>query len=283
MDHPTLLLFVKITIFTLMFAIGFNLAIKDLISLWRRPALLLRSLLAVIVLVPLAVLLLLRMFELPTAVATGLAVLAAAPGAPLMWKRSQMAGGGLAYSASLQLTLALLAVLVTPLTLSVFHALHELQSESVTSFEVARQVAQVQLLPLSLGLVVRHFGPRLVLPISKPLNLVANILFVTLFIVAIVPGTRMIAHLGALPILAIVMIVTISLIVGHLLGGPTREERAGLAIASVARNIGLALFITTLNGVEKEIVPTLLAYMILGAIVAVPYSLWCKRRLARAE
>lgn len=283
MDHPTLLLLVKVTIFALMFAIGVNLSFQQEISLWRRPGLLLRSLLAVVVLVPLVVFLLLRWFDLPPAVATGLCVLAAAPGAPLLHKRSQMAGGSLTYSASLQLTLALLAVLITPLTLAVFYAQFEIGTESVTSFEVAKQVALVQLLPVSLGLIIRHFGPKLAAMIGKPLNVIANLLFVALIIVALIPGFRMIAHLGGLPILAIVIMVAVSLVIGHALGGPSPNERSALAVASIARNIGLALFITTLSGMEKEIIPTLLAYMILGAIVAIPYSLWSKRRLARAE
>lgn len=281
MDHPTLLLLVKTTIFTLMLAIGVNLSYQQLISLWRRPGLLLRSLLAVIVLVPLVVLLLLMWLDLPPAVATGLAVLAAAPGAPLTHKRSQMAGGSLPYSASLQLTLALLAVLITPLTLAIFHALFEIQTESVKLFEVARQVALVQLLPVSLGLLVQRFGPKFAAMIGHPLNVIANILFLALVILALIPGFRMIAHLGGLPILTIVMTVVVSLIIGHILGGPTHDERSALAVASIARNIGLALFITALSGVEKEIIPTLLSYMILGAIVAIPYSLWSKRRVAR--
>ena len=281
MDHPTLLLLVKTTIFTLMLAIGVNLSFQQLISLWRRPGLLLRSLLAVILLVPLVVILLLRWLDLPPAVATGLAVLAAAPGAPLTHKRSQMAGGSLSYSASLQLTLALLAVLVTPLTLAIFHALTEIQTENVRLLEVARQVALVQLLPVSLGLLVQHFGPKLAAMIDRPLNVIANILFLALVILALIPGFRMIAHLGGLPILAIVMTVLVSLVIGHILGGPAPDERSALAVASIARNIGLALFITTLSGVEKEIIPTLLSYMILGAIVAIPYSLWSKRRVAR--
>jgi BASS family bile acid:Na+ symporter len=75
--------------------------------------------------------------------------------------------------------------------------------------------------------------------------------------------------------------VAVSLAIGHILGGPNLDERAELAVTSIARNIGLALFITALSGVEKDIIPTLLSYMVLGAIVAIPYSLWSKRRLAR--
>jgi BASS family bile acid:Na+ symporter len=97
----------------------------------------------------------------------------------------------------------------------------------------------------------------------------------------LVPGIRMILHFGALPALAIVIMVGVSLALGHLLGGPTPDERAAIAIASIVRNVGLALFITALNRVEQTVLPTLLSYMILGAIVAFPYSAWSKRRVAR--
>src|SRR4030095_4221527 len=83
---------------TLMLDIGITLPFGQLTSLWRRPALLIRSLLAVLVLVPGVVLLLLWLLDLPRAVGTGLAVLAAAPGAPLTTMRSQMAGGSTPYS-----------------------------------------------------------------------------------------------------------------------------------------------------------------------------------------
>ena len=110
MDNSIVLHFVRLTIFSLMFAVGINHSFEQLTSLWRRPAFLTRSLLAVIVVVPVLVVFLLWLFDLPIAVVTGLAVLAAAPGAPLTYKRTQMARGDPNYSASLQLTLALLAV-----------------------------------------------------------------------------------------------------------------------------------------------------------------------------
>ena len=63
MDNPILLNFVSLTIFSLMLAIGFNHSFQQLTSLWRRPELLLRSLLAVVVLVPVVVVLLLWVFD----------------------------------------------------------------------------------------------------------------------------------------------------------------------------------------------------------------------------
>ncbi|MFO7646260.1 MAG: hypothetical protein R6W95_17895 [Desulfosarcina sp.] len=152
MDNAILLIFVTVTIFSLMFAIGINSSHEQLTSLWRKPALLLRSLLAAIVLVPLVVLLLLWLLDLPPGVAAGLSILAAAPGAPLMIKRSQMAGGDTTYAASLQMTLVMLAVLVTPLTLAIFYALFDLPIDRVSPFQVLLQVGEVTFLPVIAGL-----------------------------------------------------------------------------------------------------------------------------------
>src|SRR4029453_14356808 len=283
MDHPDLLVLVRISIFTLMLDIGITLPFGQLTSLWRRPALLIRSLLAVLVLVPGVVLLLLWLLDLPRAVGTGLAVLAAAPGAPLTTMRSQMAGGSTPYSASLQLTLALLAVLTTPLTLAIFHAMFVLETAGLPSLDGAKEGAIGQCLPVSIGLLVRRLVPGLAGVADRPLTVLANVLFALLIAVTLVPRVRMLLPLGTLPALAVVIMVGISLALGHLLGGAVPHERAALAIASIARNVGLALFITVLNRVERAVLPTLLSYMILGAIVAVPYSGWSKRRVARHE
>jgi len=285
MDNPFLLMFVTVTIFSLMLAMGVSHSFQQLTSLWRRPELLLRSLLAVIVLVPAVVGLILWVFELPLAVATGLAVLAAAPGAPLTYKRSQMAGGDPAYTASLQLMLALLAVVVTPLILVIFCTLFELGAGRVSPFAVARQVAEVTFLPVITGLLVQHFAPRLADVIGKPLRILANILFIVLFSAVIIllvlsPDLRMTLNLGGLPTGAIIIMVGSSLAIGHLLGGPSREHRSVLAIASIARNVGLALFIAQLSDYGQNFIPTLLTYMIFGALLAVPYSVWSKRQMS---
>ena len=220
--------------------------------------------------------------------ATGLAVLAAAPGAPLTTKRSEMAGGDPTYSASLQLTLALLAVLITPLILAMFYALFESVTKRVTPFEVARQVAQVTFMPVVIGLFLQQFAPGLAETIRKPVRVVANVLFILLFVVlivllALVPELRAMLNVGGLAIAAIIIMVLFSLTVGHRLGGPAREQRAALAIATIARNVGLALFIAGLSDYGQKIIPMVLTYMILGALLAVPYAVWSKRQMTKEK
>ena len=284
MDNPIFVYFVTLTIFSLMFAIGVSHSLQQLTSLARQPALLFRSLLAVIVLVPVIVGLLLWQFTLPAAVAAGLAVLAAAPGAPLTTKRTEMAGGEPSYATSLQLTLALLAVLVTPLILATYFALFRLTIEVVAPLHVARQIAQVTFLPVIIGLLLQHAAPAFAERIRNPVRVLANVLLVLLVVVLIVflamtPTLRAMLNLGWPSTAAIIVMVTTSLAVGHLLGGPTQEKRAVLAIACIARNVGLAVFIAGLTNYGQQFIPTLLAYMILGGVLAVPYAVWSKRRI----
>ncbi|MGH2415261.1 MAG: sodium dependent transporter, partial [Microcystaceae cyanobacterium] len=247
----------------------------------RKPSLLFRALLAVVVLVPLVVILLLKLFHLPPEVTTGLALLAAAPGAPLTAKRSQMAGARFRYSASFQLTLALLAVFITPLTLAIFASQFELLAEKVRLLEVAKQVTIVQFLPVSLGLLIQKFGSKFAEALGQPLVLIANGLFFLLVILLCIFGFPFMLKVWGLPMVAIAIMVVASLGIGHWLGGPEDDKRSILAISCIARNVGLALFIAVLNDVEYLVVPTLLAYMILGSFIAVPYSIWNKRKFAQ--
>lgn len=288
MDSPVLLNFVTITIFTLMFAIGVNHNFGELLSLWRKPGLLLRSLVAVIVLVPLVVAALLVAFNLTPAVAAGLVVLAAAPGAPLTAKRSQMAGGDPAFSASLQLILALFAVIITPVILATCYTLFNLPIGRVTPFEVARQVAQVTFLPVIIGLLLQQFAPATAERLVKPVQIIAKILFLLLFLVLIVllalkPELRAMLNLGKPSTMAIIAMVGVSLAIGHFLGGPIRARRSSLAIACIARNVGLAMYIAGLSDYGEKFIPTLLAYMILGAVLGIPYSVWSKRQMKQQK
>jgi BASS family bile acid:Na+ symporter len=280
-----LLSFVTVTIFTLMLTIGVNHSFEQLTSLWHRRADLLRALLAVLVLVPAVVFALLSVFDLSPEVATGLALLAAAPGAPLTTQRSKMVAADTEYITSLQLILALLAILVTPLLLGAYYAVFDLTTERVSLADVAWQIGGITFLPVIVGLMFRRFAPELVEVVGKPLTMLANVLFLLLvaaLIVVLVVASDLRAQLllGWSAIAAIVITAVAAIVIGHVLGGPTTDRRTGLAVASLARNVGLAVFIAGLSGVEERIFPTLLAYIILGTTAQVIYSVWIKRKSA---
>ena len=277
-------IFATATIFTLMLTIGVNDTVQQLISLWRRSKVLLRALLAAIVLVPMLVVLLLWIFDLPPEVATGLALLAAAPGAPLTTKRAQMAGADPVYVSSLQLTLALLAVVVTPLYLAIFFSLFDLTIEAVSPINVASQIARITFLPVVVGLLLQRFAPKFTIRVRKPLNVLANTMFVLLVllvivILAVTPELRTMLLLDWTTIAAIVIMAVSALAIGHFLGGRRAAQHGGLATACVARNFGLALYVAGLSEAGAESVPTLVVYLVIGALLGILYALWNRRQV----
>lgn len=276
--------FATATIFTLMLTIGVNDTFQQLISVWRRSAVLARALFAAIVLVPTMVILLLWMFDLPPAAATGLALLAAAPGAPLTTTRSRIAAADTTYVSSLQLALAMLAVVVTPIWLAIFFSLFDLTIESVSPINVASQVARVTFLPVVIGLLLQRFAPKFIARVRKPLNILAVVMFVllVLVVVAILIMTRELRDmliLDSTALAAILIMALAALAIGHVLGGRRPEERGGLATACIARNWGLAVYIAALSEAGAASIPAMTVYLILGAVAGVFYGLWIRRQI----
>jgi BASS family bile acid:Na+ symporter len=280
--------FTTVTIFALMLTIGVNESFKELSSLWRRSAVLLRLLFAAIVLVPAMVMVMLLLFDMPPAVATGLALLAAAPGAPLTTTRAKIAGADLSYVSSLQLALALLAVVATPLWLAIYYSVLDLTIEAIGPTTVASQVARVTFLPVVIGLLLHHFAPAFTARIRKPLNIFAAILF-PLLVLLIVVATITVAELRNSFILepgsfaAVLTMVVAALAIGHLMGGRQPEERGGLAIACIARNFGLAVYIATLSEAGAASIPAMTVYLVLGAVTGIGYGLWNRRQVASKQ
>ena len=101
---------VKLAVGVLILTIGMGATLADLTYVWRRPRLLLRSLLAMHVLVPLAAVLLVKTWPLAPGVKAALLVLVVLAGAPLLPRKLQRFGSN-AYVFSLAVTSRATAVL----------------------------------------------------------------------------------------------------------------------------------------------------------------------------
>jgi|688.fasta_scaffold17491_10 BASS family bile acid:Na+ symporter len=297
MDPSLIKSVLEVIIFILMLSLGVNQSLADLVAFWRHQGALLRSLLAVVVLFPLVVFILLKLFPVPGGVVAGLAILAAVPGAPVTYKRSALAGGDPVYTSNLHMTLALLTIIVTPVILSIFYGQFDLALEGkITVLQIVRQVAAVQFLPIGIGLLLQRVGPRFVERIRKPLEKLAHLAFMVMAGIFLFPlilwsVVQLVWPLGPVSIALFATVAILTLAIGYGLGGQSRlpadraqprSQRASLAIATIARNLGLALLLAELSGAGSSIVPTILGYALVSLAMAVPFSLWSKRRIASA-
>lgn len=193
-----------------------------------------------------------------------------------------MAGGNVAIATSLQVTLAALAVVTTPLTLLILTAIFAQVKASADFLIIAKQVLTVQFLPLGLGILIRSLGRETATDIADLLTTVANTLFVVLLVFLLGFSLVTIPTVPWRGLAVIPLVVGLGLVCGHLLGGPDLDNRSSIATGTIARNAGLALFLVAANGAVQAI-PTIIAYMVVVAIAALPYNVWIKRQQQSVE
>ena len=261
-------------------AIGMGATVSDLTYLGRRPGLLIRSVVAMYLLVPLSALLLMAVLPVSIAVKVALLVIAISAGAPLI-PRKLMGFDTDAYGFSLVATSSLLAVLTVPAWHAALASIFDVSTE-LTSTQVARLIATTFLIPLVTGMILRRIIPfvddRLSDRILKVCGAVLSLAGIALLIMH-----REILSADGWPLFgSFAIMALIALAIGHLSGGPEADDRAALAVACATRHLGIAIMVAaSLPGPRSSVLVA--AYILVSAGISIPYLRWQKKRIARSE
>ena len=272
---------IAVTVFTVMFGIGLGVTPGELRKVWQSPAPMLRGVFSVLVAVPVLALAITRAFDLPRAAQIGIVLMAISPGAPVALRRSLAAGAHAAFAPSLQISVALLAAVSMPLSIAALNEVYAGQA-SIDPRDVMRQVFIAQLLPLGLGISLRHFGATFAARIEPAIRRAGTVLLLLAVVLVLAEMWRPIYEAGAATIAAMVLTTAAALAAGHLLGGPAPTTRTAVAITSAARNPGLALLVATVNAAPPVIFATVLAYVLVSLLAITPYAAWRHRAARRA-
>jgi predicted Na+-dependent transporter len=271
-----LLLLLKLSIMVLILAIGMNARLADLAYLWRRPGLLLRSLVAMYLLVPLFALLLAKTLALAADVKVALLVFAISAGAPLLPRKLIHLGQG-EYIFGLVVVSSLLAILVVPVWVAVLGLVFG-QNVHLAPAQVALVIAHSFLLPLAVGMLIGGLNPPLAKRWSDRLMAGGGAVLTACALTLLGLHGGVILAAGWLFLLNLSLLVIAALAIGHLLGGPESDNRTGLAIACATRHIGLAMLIAaTVPGLHTPVFVT--AYILASAAVSIPYMKWRQGRV----
>ena len=265
-----------------MFAQGLSIVPSQLRLFRERPLLMLRSLVAVLFLVPIAVLAIILLLKPSPAVAVGLAILVACPAAPMMIVKIAKKGGSPAYIVSLHLYLALLVLLTVPATLYLLSEALGFQVE-VSVSAVARVVGMTVLLPVGLGILIRSFFPKAADTIGPTLAKVGGVALLLLIIFVAMMTYGLLLKMDLWSYLVMAVVVTVSIAIGHWLAPRDAEERTTLAMECAARHPGLAMTIAALNFSPHKALPVLVPYLVVFMVVTTIYLQWRKRRSADGE
>ena len=147
----------KLYVIISMLSMGFRLTWTQLQGASHHRGLIGRALLANVVLVPMAAVLLVRLLDMPLALATGLFLAAAAPGAPFAPKLAEQSRGPYPVAVGLMFVLAMVSVVTTPATVA--FGLPTEGGAEIYFWPIFIVLVLVQSLPLIVGVTVNSRWP----------------------------------------------------------------------------------------------------------------------------
>jgi BASS family bile acid:Na+ symporter len=276
-DDTMLLLILKISIAALIFAIGMTAKVEDIIYLWRRPVLMMKSVAAMYLVMPAVAVLMTYVFELPARTELAIVILAICAGAPLLPKKLIKFGGDPAFVFSLIVNTSLIAIITVPASLHLLADIISLDTTAVAATGVARVILKTFLQPLAIGMLLRWAAPTLAERIGEILLKIAGVAMGLCAIAVLASNFRVVFEVGLPSLLAFGAFTLAAILTGHLFGGPDQSDRTSLAIACSSRHIGLALLIAA-NAPGQHALELVVAYLLASAAVSIPYVLWIKKR-----
>jgi BASS family bile acid:Na+ symporter len=272
----------QISIFATVLGFGLTSTTGDLLYLWRRPGLLARSLLAMLVLMPLVAVVLVRTFDFPLAMQAALVALAISPVPPLLPNRENKVVGSAPYGLGLMATAGVLSIAVVPLAVELLQRVFD-RPLGFSAASIAVVMLTMVLAPLGVGVAVRSLLPAVADRTARPVATIAKVLLVLAALpLLVVAAPAVWAIVGDGTILAILAFVAAGLAIGHTLGGPEPDHAAVLALSTACRHPAVALAVASANFPDERFGGAILLYLILNVVVSIPYIVWQRGRVARA-
>lgn len=263
----------------LMVSIGMSLQPRELAVTVRRLNWMrwLRLLLATFVIPAFLALALAQLFRLERGELAGIFLVGVAPGAPLLTRNLARKGFDMHLAATYQLWAALMIPIMIPLIVFVAGQFYN-RSIWIPPSALLVQIAEKQLLPLALGMVLAWMAPEVAGKIQAPLNMVGNILLVVFLVLIlwklapelelITPMLPVVAFLLALGSMAAVWVVR--------LHDPVVQET--FAISNTNRHVGLALLLSGQYVRAAHAIPAIACYALAAPVVMIVFARWSRGR-----
>ncbi len=260
-------LFTLTFVVTSMLSMGLSLTVSQILQPLRNTRLVVMALAANFVIVPVVAFALSRIIPLDQSVQIGLLLLGTAAGAPFLPKLAQMAKANAAFAVGLMTMLMVVTIVYLPLVLPLL-----LPGVEVDAGQIALSLIVTMLVPLLIGLFIKARYEGVAETLQPVMSQISNVSLALLLVLMLGLNIRNVIDLfGTGAILATLLFIAISLLVGYLLGGPGTGTKQVLALGSGQRNLAAAFVIATANFADQ---PNVLVYLaaagLVGMVVTLP-------------
>lgn len=268
---------INVSMFLIVFALGLNATLQDATWLFRRPALLVRSILSMNIVMLVFAVAVALLFDLHPAIEIAIVALAVSPVPPILPGKQEKAGGSASYAIGLLVAASVVAIVLVPAAIELVGRIFGVEAHLAPG-KVASVILVSVIVPLLAGIGLRQLAPDLAVRIAKPVSLFATALLVVAFVpVLFIAWPAIWALVGNGVLLILILFTLIGLTVGHWLGGPDPDDRTVLALATATRHPGVAAIIAGINfPSEKTVLAIVMYHLVIGGIVSLPYVNWRK-------
>ena len=251
MDSGIITIMLPLALAIIMIGLGLELTPKDFARVSKHPKAVLTALFCQLVLLVGLAFILCKVLELPPLLSVGLMLLAASPGGSTANLFSYLFKGDIALNITLTAINSVIAAFTLPLIVNfaIQHFLNDGQQITM-QFSKILQVFAIILIPVCIGMLLRHYAPHFSEKLNKPLR-IFSVAFLILIIIGAIAKERanIMEYIGQVGLATIIFCIS-SLIIGYfvprLMGINSAQARAcafeiGIHNSTLAMTIALTV------------------------------------------
>lgn len=250
-----------------MASMGLSLKVGQIIAPLKNVKLVILALVANFVLVPILAYVITLVLPLDESLRIGLILLSTAAGAPFLPKLAEVAKGSAAFSVGLMVLLMVVTIIYLPIVLPLL-----LGGVEVNPWDIAQSLIVMMLIPLAIGLFINWRYEDTAAKIQPTFGQASNIAILVLTVLGLVLNFKdMIGLVGSFGILAGIIFIIASLVIGYLLGGSDSGIKSVMGLGTGQRNISAALVVAGQN-FGMDVITYLMVIAVIGLVVLMPVA-----------
>ena len=234
----------------IMLGLGLGLTVNDFKRVLQNPKIFFVGIFSQIVLLPIIAYILLLVIKVPTAIALGVMIIAAAPGGVTSNVMTKFARGDVALSISLTAVCSLISIISVPLIVFSSAKLIGVSniSEEITMTGIALKMTGVVTLPVFIGMIIRKFNENFISNNIKFIERTTGFLFLIVFAaIWIEERNNILSYLSQAGVIVLTLNIVMMIFAYYLakVFSSNIEQRRCIAIECGLQNGTLAVFVAT--------------------------------------
>jgi len=233
----------------IMFGLGLGLTVADFKRVITIPRDFIIGFLGQVIILPIIAFILIHIISMPSEIALGVMIIAAAPGGVTSNILTKFANGDVALSVTLTAVVSLLSVITVPLIVY--------NSASFLSFEITKEISMINIaikmffvvtVPVIFGMIVRSFMTDFIVSKTLLIQRLSVILFLVVFIsIWVEEWDRIISFITRAGLVAFILNITM-IFIGYYMAkflASGLEQRKCISLECGLQNGTLAVFVAT--------------------------------------